>query len=276
MTGADDNTALSSENLGDVFADIDQTVDAATEPTAEKQIEPEAAQAEPAQTAQPSAQSDAVPAWRLREEAEGRRQAEARAAQIERQLEELRRSQEAAKPKPEIWDDPNAFIEQNIKRNVDPIQQQMTQMREQYSQMMAIQQHGADKVQAAFAALDQAAKAGDPEALMVVQRVKTNSMHPFGDIMNWHNRQSVFTQVGGDLEAYKKKLTDEAREAALKDPEFVQKAIESARANARPVIRPPQAANVTKLPSLNRGTAAADDDEPEDMGDVLNQAFGGR
>lgn len=276
MTGADDNTALSNENLGDVFADIDQTAEVATEPTAETQIEPEAAQAEPAQTAQPSAQSDAVPAWRLREEAEGRRQAEARAAQIERQLEELRRAQEAAKPKPEIWDDPNAFIEQNIKRNVDPIQQQMTQMREQYSQMMAIQQHGADKVQAAFAALDQAAKAGDPEALMVVQRVKTNSMHPFGDIMNWHNRQSVFTQVGGDLEAYKKKLTDEAREAALKDPEFVQKAIESARANARPVIRPPQAANVTKLPSLNRGTAAADDDEPEDMGDVLNQAFGGR
>lgn len=276
MTGADDNTALSSENMGDVFADIDQTAETVTEPTAETQIEPEAAQAEPAQTAQPPAQSDAVPAWRLREEAEGRRQAEARAAQIERQLEELRRAQEAAKPKPEIWDDPNAFIEQNIKRNVDPIQQQMTQMREQYSQMMAIQQHGADKVQAAFAALDQAAKAGDPEALMVVQRVKTNSMHPFGDIMNWHNRQSVFTQVGGDLEAYKKKLTDEAREAALKDPEFVQKAIESARANARPVIRPPQAANVTKLPSLNRGTAAADDDEPEDMGDVLNQAFGGR
>lgn len=276
MTGADDNTALSSENMGDVFADIDQTAETVTEPTAETQIEPEAAQAEPAQTAQPPAQSDAVPAWRLREEAEGRRQAEARAAQIERQLEELRRSQEAAKPKPEIWDDPNAFIEQNIKRNVDPIQQQMTQMREQYSQMMAIQQHGADKVQAAFAALDQAAKAGDPEALMVVQRVKTNSMHPFGDIMNWHNRQSVLTQVGGDLEAYKKKLTDEAREAALKDPEFVQKAIESARANARPVIRPPQAANVTKLPSLNRGTAAADDDEPEDMGDVLNQAFGGR
>jgi hypothetical protein len=276
MTGADDNTALPDENLGDVFADIDQTADAVTEPIAGTQPETEAEKTEPAQTATPPAQSDAVPAWRLREEAEGRRQAEARAQQIERQLEELRRAQEAAKPKPEIWDDPNGFVTSGIEQAVNPIQQQMTQMRGEFSQMMAIQQFGAEKVQAAFAALDQAARAGDPEAVMMAQRVKTTSMHPFGDIVNWHNRHSVYSQIGGDLDAYKKKLTDEAREAALKDPEFIQKAIESARSNARPVIRPPQAANVTKLPSLNRGTAAADDDEPEDMGDVLNQAFGGR
>lgn len=276
MTGADDNTALSSENMGDVFADIDQTAETVTEPTAETQIEPEAAQAEPAQTAQPSAQSDAVPAWRLREEAEGRRQAEARAAQIERQLEELRRSQEAAKPKPEIWDDPNAFVQQNIKQNLDPIQQQMADMRAQFSHMMTINSVGQEKFDAAYQALDKAIKSRDPEAVALYQRMQNGSMNPFGDMMNWHNRQSVFSEVGTDLEAYKKKLSDEARETALKDPEFLQKAIESARANARPVIRPPQAANVTKLPSLNRGTAAADDDEPEDMGDVLNQAFGGR
>lgn len=262
----------------DVFADLDNV---ATE------VEPEiaapvAAEPEVKPEPQPIVQqpsSDAIPAWRLKEEAERRRALEAEAAELRKRVAEF----EASKPPPSVFEDEQGFAKHHLQRGLEPIQseiqqykQQLGQMREQFSQMMAVQRFGQDKVTAAYQALGQAMQSGDPEAGMIYQRMMNGSMDPYGDMVSWHQRRAVVSEVGGDLAAFRKKIADEALENALKDSSFLQKAVEAARANAKPITRGPQAANVTSLPSVNRSTAAADSDEPEDVGDVLNQAFGGR
>lgn len=286
MTSADDTTAA-PESSGDVFAELDTpAADVAAEPSATSesaaQIEP---QTKPTTEAQPQSQpsSDAIPAWRLREEAERRRAIEAEAAEMRRRIADFERQQEAAKPPPSVFEDEQGFAQHHVQRGLEPIQnkigqfeQQFGQMREQFSQMMAMQRFGSETVQKAYQEMQQAMGSHDPEAAMVYQRMMNGSMDPYGDMVTWYKRRSVVSEVGGDLTAFRKKVSDEALESALKDPAFLQKAVEAARSSARPVTRAPQTANVTALPSLNRATAAAEGDEPEDVGDVLDQAFGGR
>ena len=283
MMSADDTTAA-TETTGDVFAELDTT---ATEVVAEQEAPTEQAQAVAEKpTEQDEAQkqrSDAIPAWRLREQAERRRALEAENAEIRRRLADFERQQESAKPPPSVFEDEKGFAQHFVQRGLDPIQnelgqfkQQMGQMREQFSQMMAVQRFGSDTVQNAYQGLDQAIRSGDPEAAMVYQRMMNGSMDPYGEMVSWHQRRTVVSEVGGDVTAFRKKVSDEALENALKDPAFLQKAVEAARANARPVTRGPQAANTATLPSLNRATASADTDEPEDVGEVFDQAFGGR
>lgn len=267
----------------DVFAELDNPAEVAEvveAPVAE--VSTPEPQATPEPQSQPQIQqpsSDAIPAWRLREEAERRRALEAEASELRKRLAEY----EASKPPPSVFEDEQGFAKHYMQRGIEPVQsevgqlkQQLGQVREQFSQMMAVQRFGQDKVSAAHQAMGQALQSGDPEAGMIYQRMMNGSMDPYGDLVSWHQRRSVVSEVGGDLTAYRKKISDEALENALKDSAFLQRAVEAARASARPVTRGPQAANVTSLPSLNRSTAAADVDEPEDVGDVLNQAFGGR
>lgn len=283
MMSADDMTTA-PEETGDVFSDIDtnaaEVAEVEMETTEQAQSEPEKP-TEQAAPAQPS--NDAIPAWRLREQAERRRALEAENAEIRRRLSEFERQQEATKPPPSVFDDERGFAQHFVQRGLDPIQselgqfkQQMGQMREQFSQMMAVQRFGTETVKKAYQGLDQAIGSGDPEAAMVYHRMMSGSMDPYGDMVSWHQRRSVVSEVGGDITAFRKKVSDEALDNALKDPAFLQKAVEAARANARPVTRGPQAANATTLPSLNRATASADTDEPEDVGEVFDQAFGGR
>lgn len=283
MTSADDTTVLPDET-GDVFANLDAAAEAVNESAAaESQVTPEIEEkpAEQPQVQQPA--SDAIPAWRLREEAERRRAIEAEAADMRRRLAEFERQQAEARPAPSVFEDEQGFAQHHVQRGIQPIEsklgqfeQQMGRMREQFSQMMAVQRFGSETVGKAYQEMQQAMAGGDPEAALVYQRMMNGSMDPYGDMVSWHQRRSVVSEVGGDITAFRKKVSDEALESALKDPAFLQKAVEAARSNARLVTRAPQAANVTSIPSLNRATAAADSDEPEDMGDVLDQAFGGR
>jgi len=268
----------------DIFADLDNPVVEAPEAEAEPQPQAEIKPEQSAEPAQPQNQQqpsqDSIPAWRLREEAEARRRLEAELASLRQQV-----TAKTAEPKPapDVFQDPAAFLNHGVdlatrqaQQSIDPIKQQLNQMRESFSQMMATQRFGADKVQTAYQSLGQAIQANDPEAVMVYGRMMNGSMDPYGDMMAWHQRRSVWTETGGNLEAYRNKIVEEARQKALEDPEFLQKAIEAARGTARNVIQKPVPANPKPLPSLNRATAAADDDEPEDVGEVLNQAFGSR
>ena len=232
----------------------------AEQPQAEQPVE---AQTEP-QEQQQDSRRFGIPPWRLREEAEARRAAEARAQQIEREAAEYRRQlaqlQEQSKPKqvPDIFEDPNAFVSHGVQTAVDPIKSEVSQLREFYSRRDAIREHGEDKVKAAYQALDQAARAGDPEAVMTVQRVR-QSMDPFGDIMGWHTTRSLISTVGRDPNAWFEKQMEER----LKDPAFQAKLIERMRGDAQ--TRP----SVTQLPpSLNKTTAALTVQPDEDNSDA--------
>jgi hypothetical protein len=215
-------------------------------------------QQQPEQTPSKPDQDAHVPSWRLREEREAREAAERRAqdreAHWQRQIAELQAKLPKAEPlpAPDVFENPDAFLQHGVRQAVDPVKQEIGQLREFYSQRDAVREHGVETVKAAFQALDQAANAGDPEARAVVARVK-QSMHPFGDMVAWHKKQTVISQVGDDPNAwFEKQLEDR-----LNDQAFAGKMLERIRGSANVPVPNGQAPRVRIPPSLNRVAAAA-------------------
>lgn len=211
-------------------------------------------------------QSEGIPPWRLKEEADARRAAEERARQYERDMADLRRQiaqqqqNKQSEKIPDIFEDANGFVDHNVRTAIDPVKSEISRLREFYSQQNAVREFGAEKVKAAYDAIDQALMSHDPEAHAVLQRAR-ESMDPFGDIVRWHQKTTVFNQIGADPNAwFEKQLEDR-----LKDPAHQAKLIERIRGNVQPAQRP-----VTQLPpSLNKQTAAAvSDDDGDDNSDA--------
>jgi len=221
---------------------------------AEEQAEP-VAQEQPAAVEPQKDASQGIPPWRLKEEADARRAAEERAANHERELAEMRRQLQAMQkqnePKPavpDIWENADGFVDHRTNQAIEPIKGEISQLREYYSQRDAIREHGAEKVKAAYDALANGLNARDPEVVAVYQRAMA-SIDPYGDIMKWHKKQTIFSTIGDDPEAFVERQIEER----LKDPTYQAKVLERIRGTAQ--TRP---STVTPLPpSLNRATAAA-------------------
>lgn len=237
---------------------------------APKAAEPEpVAEAQPTQTAEPQKEEAHVPSWRLREMREEREAAERRfadrEAQWQRQFAELQaRLPKAEEAKaPEVWEDPNGFLRHGLDQAINPIRSEINTMREQFSLTYAIDKFGQEKVDAAYQALDKAAKSGDAEAQAVVARVK-NSMFPYQDMVKWHEKQSIVSQVAqvGDLN----KWFEQELERRMADPSFQAKQLERTQQS----IRNPGASvqTITRLPpSLNKVGSAANEAADNDMSD---------
>jgi len=223
------------------------------------------AQPEAPVTEQPKDANQGIPPWRLKEEADARRAAEERAANHERELADLRRQFQAIQkqnepkvPVPDLYENPDGFVDHRTNQAIEPIKSEISQLREYYSQRDAIREHGAEKVKAAYEALDKGLRSRDPEAAAVYQRAMS-SIDPYGDIMKWHKKQTIFSTIGDDPDAFVERQIDER----LKDPAYQAKVLERIRGTAQ--TRP---STVTPLPpSLNRATSAAalsgDDDESD-------------
>lgn len=240
---------------------------------AEEQAEP-VAQEQPAAVEPQKDASQGIPPWRLKEEADARRAAEERAANHERELAEMRRQLQAMQkqnePKPavpDIWENADGFVDHRTNQAIEPIKGEISQLREYYSQRDAIREHGAEKVKAAYDALAQGLSARDPEVITVYQRAMS-SIDPYGDIMKWHKKQTIFSTIGDDPEAFVERQIEER----LKDPTYQAKVLERIRGTAQ--TRP---STVTPLPpSLNRATSAAalgGDDEDESDAGLLQSAL---
>ncbi len=205
----------------------------------------------------PQAPEPAVPAGRLREEAEGRRAAERERDEYRRQIDQLLlRQQPPPRQEPakrsDLFEAPSAFVQEEVKPLLDPVQQRISNITEHYSLQNALRVHGNDKVLEARKALERAMGARDSEAWSVYNRAMA-SIDPYGEILNWHVGKQVISTVGSDLGAYRQKIADEL----LKDPEFQKKVFEAARGQAQSnganVNRPV----VPKLPSIGKVGAAA-------------------
>lgn len=222
--------------------------------------EPEVTKPQPAEPSKDEAQ---VPSWRLREVRERGEAAERRAQENERNLyhaqQEMRamsqRLREFEQPKTptDIFENPSEFVQQGVKRAVDPVQQEIAQMREFYSRKDAIRAHGEKAVTDAYGALESAMKGGDRDGWALYQRAM-QSMDPYGDIMSWHTQRTVISKIGSDPD----KWWEQTLEERLKDPAYQGKLLERIRGTASPVStdgRP----NVNLPPSLNRisGTGAS-------------------
>ena len=232
----------------------------AEQPTAETPPAP-AEPESPAPAAQePPPPHQGIPPWRLKEEADARRAAEAEMAELRRELAQLRQPKQPD-PVPDLYENPTAFVDHGVKQHIDPVKSEIATLREFYSRKEAIREHGAEKVTAAYNALDQGMRARDPEAIMIYQRAM-NSMDPFGDIMSWHQKQTLFSQVGSDPNAWFEKQLEER----LKDPTHQAKLMERIRGN---VQQQPNRPSVMQLPpSLNKATASAPPGNDEDEGEA--------
>lgn len=232
-----------------------------------------AAQAQPETPATEQPNKGSIPPYRLKEEADARRAAEDEARRNRQELEDMRRQLQAIQkqnePKPvvpDLYENPDGFVDHRTNQAIEPIKGEISQLREYYSQRDAIREYGAEKVKAAYEALDQGLRSRDPEAAAVYQRAMS-SIDPYGDIMKWHKKQTIFSTIGDDPDAFVERQIEER----LKDPTYQAKVLERIRGTAQ--TRP---STVTPLPpSLNRATSAAalSGDEDESDAGLLQSAL---
>jgi len=167
-----------------------------------------------------------VPAQRLREESEARRQAERRYEEmLARQAQT--QPQQPAPPKVDIFDNPETFVQQQLRPYLEQLQAENELSREVQSRNAAIRYHGGDKVREAYKALEEGIATRDPLAVYVYQQARS-SYDPYDTIMQWHQQVETLKAVGSDPKAYRAKTEEEL----LSDPTFLQKAMERARSHA--------------------------------------------
>lgn len=207
--------------------------------------------------------SAAVPSGRFREESEARRRAEREASDLRARLaayEVQPRAQQPSQQKLDVFDNPSAFVQQEMKPYIEQIQQQLQMTREAMSADNAVRLYGEERVTAARAALEQGMARHDPHAWATYNRAMS-SHDPYGVITRSHLDRETLQQIGGDLESYKTKLLDEA----LKDPAFQKRVIEAARGQATTQVnRPITQSKVPTMPSLSEVGAGMPDEGLQD------------
>lgn len=244
-----DQVNLSEE---DIFAaaSADAVEDISTQPT------PAAAQPQPIEddpseeaSAAPSTptQEHRVPVKELQEERQKRQEAMRRADELAERLARLEGAFSATQPRapqqpqpqaPDFFEDPSGFVN----HAVQPLAQQQQEMREQFSQMLAIRDHGQDKVQAAYAEMAQAIKS-DPQTRFDYQRIMA-SPHPYDELVKWHGRKQALNEIGEDPAAYRERLKQELL-------------AELQASSPAPAAAASTAPNPASIPSLTRATGSA-------------------
>lgn len=211
---------------------------------------------EPVASAEPAKQPDPaerhhIPLAEHLSEREKRQEAERRAAEYERELAAYRRAQaEAAKPpreRPNLYDDPDgyaSYVNEEAASAIQQIEQRMQIRFLDASFDAAKEQHG-ERFDKAYSAIMEE-KARGNRAL--IDRIG-NAANPGKALMRWYGEQETVRETGGDLNAYKQRVLDEA----MKDPEYRRKVLAAAEAEARgggnTIV---DRSNITDLPSLTR------------------------
>lgn len=214
-----------------------------------------------------------VPPGRLREEADARRRAErerdAAVARVEALLAQQQPRQSQPQPQPDLLDNPPEYVRGLFMPVLEQMNAHYSAQFEAMSKRFAIGQHGREKVDAAFDALSQGMRNGDPVVKQAYDQIMV-SPDRWGAIVEWHQQRETNRLVGGDIEAFKRKILEEA----LTDPEYRKRAIEAAKgqaaASGNTVARPV----VASSPSLgNIGAAGGDTQiiEPSDA-ELFRQA----
>jgi hypothetical protein len=206
-----------------------------------------------------------IPPQRLKAEADKRREAEASAEALRREIAELRgmvqaRQQPTPQPQQEqqpasLWDDPDAYL----KGQLTPVQHEVSQVRTMFMRFEAIQslgEGGAEKVQAAL----DAAKMfeGTPQEKVLEAQIM-GSGNPFSNLVKWHQQQQVMSRIGNDPDAWlhaemEKRLSDPAEQAKIL--ERIRTGAASNTSRSQPITNLPP--SLSRLPS--GGNQAADND----------------
>jgi hypothetical protein len=181
-----------------------------------------------------------IPLTELLNEREKRQNAERERQAYEQQLYQLQQQlQQYQQPKEpiDIFADPQAYT-QSIEQTMS---ERMRAMEGNFSLRLAAYKHG-DTFTEAFQDV-MARPINDPMRQQVI-----NSPDPGETLVQLYQRERTYKEVGTDPTAYKSKVLEEA----LKDPEFLARAMQSARqtASAQPNNK------IDLPPSLNKVAAA--------------------
>jgi hypothetical protein len=128
---------------------------------------------------------------------------------------------------------------------------------------LAIKEHGAEKVNAAYEAIKTALQS-DPAASFEYRRIMATD-DPYEELVKWHDRQATLSRIGGDpdkwLEAeLEKRLSDPAQQAKIL--ERIQQSAAQPNANrSAPVTALPP--SLHKLPGGTNTAAPALGDDSE-------------
>jgi hypothetical protein len=122
-------------------------------------------------------------------------------------LAQPKQPQEAPKA-PDFWEAPETAIDYRLNQAVAPVQSQLQQMREDFSRMQAIDKHGQEAVDKAFAEMSQRMQTDKASVWGEYQRIMA-SPHPYGSLVDWHKKQQALAEIGSDPAAYKEKLKAE-------------------------------------------------------------------
>jgi hypothetical protein len=169
---------------------------------------------------------------------------------------------------PDVFEDPQAFVRAIIEPIMQQRDQRDQQIREAESMEKTARRFGPEMVTQSREALRHFIQAGDPVAYGTWQHAM-KSHDPYGVIADWYYERSLLHEIGGDLNAYKQKVLEQA----TKDPNFQKRLLEATRnqaqANGAFVNRSaPVNAPVPTMPSLgNIGAGGGDNplQEPSDM-----------
>lgn len=183
-------------------------------PRQEATTEPEQPAA-PTEPEQPSSdQPDRrVPLSELQSERKKRQEYEQRFTQIQQEAaareayyqQQLRQYQQPQQPPedPDLFEDPDGFFKQRL----DPIQQRLENTRLDLSEDRARERFGDDTVNEALQAASRMGILGN----------FAQGRHPYGELVQWFEREKTLNEVGTDPAAYREKLLQEARQQVLEE-----------------------------------------------------------
>lgn len=229
---------------------------------------------EPVAQPEPKPETDAhVPSWRLREEREQRETLERRLnderLEWQRRFAEIQANlpKQQPTPRPDLYENPDAFVEHGVRQVVDPVRGDIAKLRESYSRKWAVKEYGKERVEAAYNALGQGLAQRDPDASATYARAM-QSDDPYEDIVAWHQQRTVHTKVGPDPEAWAKNTWLAEN---LKNPAFQAELLQQIQGSTQSA---PQTRNVIQLPkSLNKATGSGVTDSDLDDNDMSDRAL---
>jgi len=158
-------------------------------------------------------------------------------------------------PRPDLYENPQGFVQSEVKELVDPRFQQFEQAMLHNSRLVANSIYGgAEKVNAAEQAFMTALQQGkvDPADYHRV----VNSPNRYAEAVEWHKRQSVLSETGGDLTQYRQKLLD--------DPDFMAEVAKKLGVQnpAQPQPQAQPAVDPNQIPSSFNGRNAGPSNAP--------------
>lgn len=204
-----------------------------------------------------------IPAWRVRQmKEEGEQRAAAEASELRRRIAQL---EKPAETKKQEIPDPLLDYEGYHRTLIEQFRSELRAERGNLS-LRSARKSDPETFDKAYAAAAEAIARGDR---LTQQRIG-NSDDPGEELIAWHKENETRREVGNDPNAYVQRKLDEA----LKDPAFLAKAIEAAKAAANGTASTSQTNGgtrpVVKLPPSLTGAARADAASGTEDGDLMS------